>query len=78
MRQYFNDLGGQEAKSSAISEFRDLGDRVLGLGRHSLRSASGVEFPDQEIACIWKWRDGRCVEARTYLSHAEALEGRRA
>jgi hypothetical protein len=29
---------------------------------------------NQEIAILHTWRDGKCVEGRTWLSHAEALE----
>ena len=49
------------------------GDKVLGLGRARFRYASGVEL-DQEVAFLHTWRNGKCVEARTWLSHAEALE----
>jgi ketosteroid isomerase-like protein len=75
MRQYFEDLAAQEVESVAkLTEFRDLGDQVLALGRLSFKSAHGVELPDQELGCLWRWRDGKCIEAWTYLSHADALE----
>jgi ketosteroid isomerase-like protein len=75
MRQYFEDLADQGVESRAdLSEFHDLGDQVLGLGRLSFKSASGVELPDQQLACMWNWRDGKCIEAWTWLSHAEGLE----
>jgi hypothetical protein len=54
-------------------EVHDLGDQVLGLAHLSVRFASGVEL-DQEIACLYAWCNGKCVEARAWLSHAEALE----
>jgi hypothetical protein len=46
---------------------------VLALGHLWFRFASGVEL-DQEIAVLHTWRNGKCVEGRSWLSHAEALE----
>jgi ketosteroid isomerase-like protein len=74
LRQYYVDLAEQGVESQGeLSEYRDLGDRVLGMGRLSFKSSTGVEL-DSEIACIWRSRSGKCVEAQTWLSHAEALE----
>ena len=73
-RQYFEDLAQfSEAGHTEYPEVRDLGDQVLGLGRIWIRFASGVEL-DQEAAFLHTWRNGRCVEARTWLTHADALE----
>jgi ketosteroid isomerase-like protein len=75
LRQYFEDLAEQGVESQGeLSEYRDLGDRVLGLGRLSFKSAHGVELPDAEVACMWSWRDSKCVEAQTWLSDGQALE----
>jgi ketosteroid isomerase-like protein len=74
VRQYFDDLAEfAEENHAEYPEVRDLGDRVLGLGAARFRFASGVEL-DQEVAFLLTWRDGQCVEARAWLSHAEALE----
>jgi ketosteroid isomerase-like protein len=74
MRQYYKDLAEFSEESSIENlEVHDLGDQVLGLGRLSIRFTSGVEL-DQEVAFLHTWRNGKCVEARTWLSHAEALE----
>jgi ketosteroid isomerase-like protein len=74
VRQYFKDLADYSEKSRAeFPEVHDLGERVLGLGHLSMRFASGVEL-DQEVALLHTWRDGKCLEARTWLSHADALE----
>jgi ketosteroid isomerase-like protein len=54
-------------------EWRDLGEQVLGLGRFRLRFASGVEL-DQEAGGLFTWRDGKLLEVRSWISHAEALE----
>ena len=74
MRQYFEDLAEfAEEGHTEYPEVHDLGDQVLGLGHVWFRFASGVEL-DQEAAFLHTWRNGKCVEARTWISHAEALE----
>jgi ketosteroid isomerase-like protein len=73
-RQYFEDLAEiSEESHLELPEVHDLGDQVLGLGRAWFRFTSGVEL-DQEVGFLTTWRNGRCVEARTWLSHADALE----
>jgi ketosteroid isomerase-like protein len=74
IRQYYRDLARVMSDESRIEfrEIRNLGDRVLGLGRLWARFASGVEL-DQELACLLTWRDGKCVEGRAWLSNAEGL-----
>jgi ketosteroid isomerase-like protein len=74
VRQYYEDLAEVlEEGHVEYPETHDLGDRVLGLGRAWFRFASGVEL-DQETALLLTWRNGKCVEARAWLSHAEALQ----
>ncbi len=74
IRQYFEDLAEFSEESHVeYPEVHDLGDQVLGLGHISIRFASGVEL-DHEVAFIHTWRNGKCVEAQTWRSHAEALE----
>jgi ketosteroid isomerase-like protein len=54
-------------------EYRDLGDRVLGLGRLKTRGrASGVPS-DSPWGGIYDVRDGKVSRIRTYLDHDEAL-----
>jgi ketosteroid isomerase-like protein len=54
-------------------EYRDLGDRVLGLGRLKTRGrASGVPS-DSPWGGIYDVRDGKISRIRTYLDHGEAL-----
>jgi ketosteroid isomerase-like protein len=73
-RQYFEDLAEvSEESDSEFPEVHDLGDEVLALGRVWLRFASGVNL-DQEAAVLLTWRNGKCVEARAWLSRAQALE----
>jgi len=74
IRQEFEDQAEfSEEAHAEFSEVRDLGDQVLGLGHFRMRFASGVEL-DQESAVLCTWRNGKCVEARAWLSHADALE----
>src|SRR5881394_2614027 len=74
VRQYYEDLAEFSEESHAeYPDVHDLGDQVLGLGHLSMRFASGVEL-DQEVAFLHTWRNGKCVETRAWLSHAEALE----
>jgi ketosteroid isomerase-like protein len=73
-RQYYKDLAEFAPESHGeFSELYDLGDRVLGLGRLSMKFASGVEL-HQEVACVWTWRNGKCVESRRYFDHEQALK----
>ena len=62
MRQYFEDLAEFSAESHAeFTEVHDLGDQVLGVGHAWFRFASGIEL-DQDVATLFKWRNGKCVE----------------
>jgi ketosteroid isomerase-like protein len=57
-----------------VSEVRDLGDRVLILGRiKALGRESGVPL-DSPTGWIFTVRRGRLVKGEGFLSHAEALE----
>jgi hypothetical protein len=74
MRQYYQDLAEfAEESVAAWSEAYDLGDRVLCLGRISIKFSSGVEL-DQESGCLFTWRNGKLLEAHPYMTQAEALE----
>jgi ketosteroid isomerase-like protein len=54
-------------------EFRDLGDRVLMLGRIEGRGrGSGVNV-DTPWGGIFDFRDGRVWRVRSYLDHGDAL-----
>jgi ketosteroid isomerase-like protein len=74
MRQYFRDVG-EFAREGHVqwSEAYDLGDQVLVLGRLSMRFASDVKL-DDEVGGLFTWRNGKCVDARGWMSHANALE----
>lgn len=54
-------------------EFRDLGDRVLVLGRMEGRGrGSGVPV-DAPLGFIYDFRGIKVSRARVYLNHGEAL-----
>jgi ketosteroid isomerase-like protein len=58
-------------------EYRDLGDRVLALGRLKTRGrASGVPS-DSPWGGIYDVRGGKISRIRTYLDHGEALRAAR-
>jgi ketosteroid isomerase-like protein len=63
-----------EEHRMVIEVIRDLGDRVLELGRlEGQGRASGVSV-DVPLALIIDFRDGKVWRTRTYLDHAEALK----
>jgi ketosteroid isomerase-like protein len=54
-------------------QYRDLGDRVLALGRLKTRGrASGVPS-ESPWGGVYDFRDGKISRIRTYLDHGEAL-----
>ena len=73
IRQYYLDLA-EFAEESIFewSEVHNLGHQVLCLGRLSMRFSSGVEL-DEAVGGLFTWRNRKCLEARSYMSHAEAL-----
>ncbi len=63
-----------ETLSTDLTEFRDLGDRVLGFGRvHARGRESGVEL-DSATGWLFTLREGKIVRAEGYLDPAKALE----
>ena len=74
IRRYYRDLAEFAYESVAEwSEVHDLGDQVLCLGRLSMTFSSGVEL-EQELGCLYTWRNGKILEARGYMSKGEALQ----
>jgi ketosteroid isomerase-like protein len=76
VRQWLGDLAGDwEYFQPVYEEYRDLGDRVLVLGRWRARGrASGVELENQPAAWLYEIKDGKVVRMRTFTDRAEALE----
>jgi ketosteroid isomerase-like protein len=57
-----------------ISEYRDLGDGVLAIGRQHVRGqASGIES-EAPIAFVTKVRDGKTIWLRAYRDREGLLE----
>ena len=57
-----------------MSEFRDLGDGLVAIGRTRNRGkASGVET-ETPLALVTEIRDGKTISIRAYLDREEALE----
>jgi ketosteroid isomerase-like protein len=58
----------------AVDETRDLGDKVLVLGRMQTRGrGSGVPV-DEGMASVHEFRDGKIRRVRVYFDRAEALK----
>jgi ketosteroid isomerase-like protein len=59
--------------SQELEEIIELGDVVVVVIRLSARGGeSGVPVA-QELAVVWRFEDGRAIEARSYTSREEAL-----
>jgi ketosteroid isomerase-like protein len=56
-------------------ELRDLGDRVLVLGRQEGRGRGSGLSVDAPFGAIFDFRDGRISRIRSFLNHSEALRG---
>ncbi len=63
-----------EELRTELSEFRDLGDRVVGLGQiHARGRESGVEL-DSATGWVFTLRNGKILTAEGFLSPDEALK----
>ena len=57
-----------------VSEIRDLGDRLVVIGRTRARGeASGAEV-ETPIAFVTEFKNGKAISIRAYLDPEEALE----
>jgi ketosteroid isomerase-like protein len=54
-------------------EYRDLGDRVLALGRLKTRGRASGAPAESPWAGVYDMRDGKVSRICTYLDHGEAL-----
>jgi ketosteroid isomerase-like protein len=75
IREYFDDLftSFSDVRIEEL-EIRDLGDRVLTLYRVAARGRDSGAGVDRPGAIVYEFRDGKIARARSFLSHAEALE----
>jgi len=54
-------------------QYRDLGDRVLGLGQLRTRGRASGAPSDSPWGGVYDFRDRKISRIRTYLDHGEAL-----
>jgi ketosteroid isomerase-like protein len=71
---YFEEISNTWEELRVLGgEFRDLGDRVVVLGRTEGRGrGSGVQV-DSPIGVIHDFRDGKMSRVLAYIDHGEAL-----
>jgi ketosteroid isomerase-like protein len=74
MEVYFRRLiDAWEEIRVVAEEVRDLGDRLLVLGRLAGRGSSSGVPVDSPVALIYDLRSGRICRVRVFLDHGEAL-----
>jgi ketosteroid isomerase-like protein len=75
VREMLDDLyGAFDEFQIEISEIRDLGDRLVAIGRTRARGeASGADV-ETPIGFVTEFKDGKAVSMRGYLDPKEALE----
>jgi ketosteroid isomerase-like protein len=56
------------------TDIRDLGDRVIAIGRIRTRGRGSGVVTESPIAMVSDTRNGKSVRVRSYLDRAEALE----
>src|SRR5262245_4618114 len=75
VREWFRDQN--EAFAEVLldySEFRDFGERVVGIGRLRTRGkVSGVET-ESPVAWVVEFKEGKAIHAQAYLDPGDALE----
>ena len=57
-----------------ISEIRDLGDRLVAIGRTRARGKESGAETESPWGCVTEYKDGRAIRIRTYLDPKDALE----
>jgi len=63
-----------EELTTELTEFRDVGDRVIAFGNiHARGRESGLEL-DSETGWVFTVRDGRVLRAEGFLSREQALK----
>ena len=75
VREYLRDLDeGFAVRDVEISEFRDLGSRIVAIGNVRGRGrVSGAEL-DSPISFVAEFRDGKVFRMSDYLDSKEALK----
>jgi ketosteroid isomerase-like protein len=57
-----------------MSEFRDLGDRLVAIGRTRNRGKASGAVTETPLALVTETRNGKTISIRVYLDREEALE----
>jgi ketosteroid isomerase-like protein len=57
-----------------VSETRDLGERIVAIGRIRARGKEGGAPVESPAAWVFEFKNGKAVRAREYLDPKEALE----
>ena len=75
VREWFRD---QEEAFAEVridySEIRDVGERVVGIGRLRTRGKSSGAETESPVAWVIELKNGKAIHARAYLEPREALE----
>ena len=75
MLEYLRDIDeGFTMRDIRLAEFRDLGERVVGLGHARGRGReSGIEL-DSQYGAVAEFMKGKIIAYRDFFDHGEALE----
>ena len=75
MREFFRDLDAVLDEIHAeYSEVRDLGDRVVAIGRIRQRGKGSGAETESPIGSVIDFKKGKAIRVWTYLNPKEALE----
>ena len=75
IREFFRDLDELFDKLHAeYPEIRDHGDRVVGLGRISMRGKGSGAETESPIGTVIDLKNGKATQVRTFLDPRDALE----
>jgi ketosteroid isomerase-like protein len=75
VREMLRDLYEAFAETHVeLSEIRDLGDRLVAIGRTRARGNESGAETESPWAGVTEYKDGRAIRIRTYLDPNEALE----
>jgi ketosteroid isomerase-like protein len=77
LRRYWDEWHALWQVTIEISEFRELGDTVVAIGRIQTRGeASGIDL-DRPIAYVFEFDKGAARRVRSYFDQQQALEAAR-
>ena len=75
IRVFFRDLDELfDELHAEYPEIRDLGDRVVGIGRISMRGKGSGAETESPIGTVVDFKNGKAIRVRTYLDPKDALE----